>query len=165
MAIRMGRVLTLALAVSCQVGSSRAFAQAPTIVGVWAIQVTPRDCATTAPLGAPSRALFTFHEGGTLSESPTNPGFAPGQRSLGHGIWTSTGPLTYSSRIVAAIVFETPPTPPMSPGFLAGWLIGSQTATLIDLDHVSTTGQVQFYDVNRQLYRTACASGVGERFK
>ena len=66
---------------------------------------------------------------------------------------------------IAAVIFDTPPAPPASPGFLAGWQIGSQTATLIDADHVATTGQIQFYDVNRQLYRTACASGVGERFK
>jgi hypothetical protein len=156
--------VALAAAICCQVGASNALAQPRTIVGVWALQVTPRDCATSAPLGPPSRALFTFHEGGTLTESPGNPGFTAGQRTSGHGVWTRTGPSSYTSRIVAAILFDSPPTP-TSPGFLAGWLIGSQTATITDGDHISTTGQVQFYDVNRQLYRTACASGIGERFQ
>ena len=165
MSVKMRRVEALVLVVLLQSAADSAFAQARSIVGVWAIQVTPRDCATTAPVGPPSRAVFTFHEGGTLSESTANPGFAPGQRSLGHGVWTSTGPSTYVSRIVAAIVFETAPSPPTSPGFLAGWQIGSQTATLVDADRITTSGQVQFYDVNRQVYRTACASGTGERFK
>jgi hypothetical protein len=158
----MARVFALTFVVSLQVGVSSAFAQPRAIVGVWAIQVTPRDCATTAPIGPPSRALFTFHEGGTLSESPANPGFAPGQRTLGHGVWTSTGPSTYTSRIVAAIVFDSPSSPP---AFQAGWQVGSQNATLVDADRITTTGQVQFYDLNRQLYRTACASGIGERFR
>jgi hypothetical protein len=165
MAVKMGRVLAIAFAVYFQAGVSNTFAQSRTIVGVWAIQVTPRDCTTMAPVAPPSLALFTFHEGGTLSESTASPGFAPGQRSLGHGVWTSAGPSTHTSRIVAAVVFDTPATPPTSPEFLTGWQVGSQTATLIDADRITTTGQVQFYDVNRQLYRTACASGIGERFK
>jgi hypothetical protein len=52
-----------------------------------------------------------------------------------------------------------------SPGFLAGWQVGSQAATLVDADHITTTGRVEFYDVNRQLYRAACALAIGERFK
>jgi hypothetical protein len=158
-------VLLLGLPGFLHIGLVHASAQGAAIVGVWAIQVTPRDCATNAQVAPPSRALFTFHEGGTLSESTANPGFAPGQRSLGHGVWTSTGPSTYTSRIVAAIVFDTPANPPTSPGFVAGWQIGSQTATLVDADRLATTGQIQFYDANRQLYRTGCASGTGERFK
>ena len=140
-------------------------AQALTIEGVWGMTITLRDCATNAPLGAPFRSILTFHQGGTISESPANPGLAPGQRTPGHGVWTHAGPATYSSKFLAAILFDTPPNPPASPGFLAGWQIGTQTAVLSDPDHLTTTGQIQFYDINRVLYRTVCGAASGERFK
>ena len=143
----------------------RVQAQALTIEGVWGLTVTLRNCATNAPLGAPFRTIFTFHQGGTISESPANPGLAPGQRTPGHGVWTHAGPATYSSKLLAAIVFDTPPNPPASPGFLTGWQTGTQTAVLSDPDHLTTTGQIQFYDLNRVLYRTVCASSSGERLK
>ena len=140
-------------------------AQALTIEGVWAMTITLRDCTTTAPLGQPFRSILTFHQGGTISESPANPGLAPGQRTPGHGVWTHAGAATYSSKFLAAILFDTPPNPPASPGFLVGWQTGTQTAVLSDLDHLTTTGQIQFYDINRVLYRTVCAAARGERFK
>lgn len=140
-------------------------AQGRSIEGVWGLNITIRDCATMAPIGAPFRSILTFHQGGTISESPANPGFAPGQRSPGHGIWTQTGPATYSSKFLALILFDTPANPPLSPGFLAGWQVGTQTAVLSDADTLTTTGQVQFYDLNRQQYRAICAGATGERFK
>jgi hypothetical protein len=56
--------------------------------GAWTVQVTLRDCATNAPLGAPFNSLVSFHEGGTVSESAASLSFAPGQRSPGHGTWS-----------------------------------------------------------------------------
>ena len=53
------------------------------LAGAWSVQVTLRDCSTTAPLGPPFNSLVSFHAGGTLSESaashglrswPANPG-------------------------------------------------------------------------------------------
>jgi hypothetical protein len=163
--VKKYRVPAFVVVASLVASAGSALAQARSIEGVWAVSITLRNCTTTAPLGHSSRGLFTFHEGGTLTESPANPGFAAGQRSIGHGVWTSTGPTTYTSRIVAAILFDTPPAPPTSPGFLAGWQVGSQAVTLTDADHFVSTGHVQFYDVNRQLYRTVCPSGTAERFK
>lgn len=156
---------TGAMMLLLSINGTPARAQGSSIEGVWGLNVTIRDCATTAPLGAPFRSILTFHHGGTISESPANPGFAPGQRSPGHGIWTQTGPATYSSKFLAIILFDTPPNPPLSPGFQAGWQIGTQTAVLSDADTLTTTGQVQFYDVHRQQYRVICAGATGERFK
>lgn len=140
-------------------------AQGPTIEGVWALTVTLRDCATAASLGAAFRTILTFHQDGTITESSANPASAPGQRTLGHGMWRQSGPATYSNKYLAAILFDTPPNPPTSPGFRAGWQTGTQTAVLSDADHLTTTGQIYFYDLSRQLYRTVCASSNGERFK
>ena len=80
-------------------------------------------------------------------------------------MWTRSGPATFASKFLALILFDTPPNPPPSPGFLTGWQVGTQTATLADADHLTTTGQIQFYDLNRQLYRSICAGANGERFK
>lgn len=161
-------VVCMALMILFQSGGSSALAQnvqGRAIEGVWAMSITLRDCTTNAPLGPPFRSLLTFHRRGTVSESPANPGLAPGQWTPGHGVWTSTSESTYTSRFVAAILFDTAPNPPSSPGFLAGWQIISQTATITDPDHFTSVGQVQFYDVNRQLYRVACPSSAAERFK
>jgi hypothetical protein len=64
-------------------------AQAPTVQGVWYVQVTIRDCDMGVALAPPVRSLVTFAAGGTLHESVGGGGgFAPGQRSDGHGTWT-----------------------------------------------------------------------------
>jgi hypothetical protein len=92
--------------------------------------------------------------------------FAPGQRSDGHGIWASTGGLTYSLRLVALIVFDTPPTAlPGSPVFQKGWLVSTNRVTLSGADSFTATATVQFVDRARNVSRNACATRVGERFK
>jgi hypothetical protein len=132
--------------------------------GVWAMSITLRDCTTNAPLGPPFRTLLSFHAGGTLSESPGATQFAPGQRSNGHGVWSHAGGDTFTARFVAMVLFDTPPAPP-APGFLAGWQIVTTTATMTNQDNLSVTATVQFFDLNRQVYRTACPTGTAERFR
>jgi hypothetical protein len=58
-----------------------------TIEGVWRTVITLRNCQTGAPLAPSFRGLFTFHEGGTMSEFGVGPGSTPALRSPGHGIW------------------------------------------------------------------------------
>jgi hypothetical protein len=134
------------------------------IEGVWAMSITLRDCSTGAPLGPPFRSLLTFHQGGTVSESPGGTQFAPGQRSPGHGVWSHAGPSRFMARIVAMVVFDTPPAPP-APGFQAGWQLIVSSFTLTDPGQLTLTATTQFYDINRQVYRTACPTGTAERFK
>lgn len=146
--------------------TSPAFAQARTLEGVWGVVTQERHCTTNAPLGPPTRALVTYHAGGTLSESRSIPVFATGQLSEGHGTWTHTSGLTYQGRVVTMINFETSPnTPPGSPGFQAGWQVATQTITLSGPDSFTMTGSSQFFNGNRDIYRVGCASRVGERFK
>jgi hypothetical protein len=134
------------------------------IEGVWSMSITLRDCTTQAPLGPPLRSLLTFHTGGTLSENPGTPQFAAGQRSPGHGLWSYTGGQTFAARFVAMILFDTPPAPP-SPGFQAGWLVVGSNFQMTDVNRLAITATVQFFDMNRNAYRSACPTGSAERFQ
>lgn len=145
------------------------------IVGVWAVQVTLRNCQTNIPLGPPFNSLVTYQTGGTLSESAGSLAFAPGQRSAGHGTWTRQGRRTYAQDVVALLLFDTsanlPGTPtfnpslPVSPGFFAGWQTITHAVTLIDADHLTSAGTNAFYKMNGDLYRTGCSTAVAQRFE
>ena len=84
-----------------------AFGQARTLEGVWGVVTQDRNCATNAAQGPPTRALITYHAGGTLSESRYIPVFAIGQLSACHGTWSHDGGLTYTGRVVTMIQFDT----------------------------------------------------------
>lgn len=143
------------------------------LVGTWAVQVTLRDCATTAPLGAPINTLVTFHHGGTLNESAGGLNFAIGQRSPGHGTWSRAGGHTYRQQMVALVLFDTEPnlpgtptfdpTAPVSPGFVAGWQKVDHAVEMIDADHFESRGSNAFYKLDGALYRTGCSTAAAER--
>ena len=59
---------------------------ARTIRGVWRTVVTPYNCQTGQPILTLS-GLFTFNQGGTMSEYGIGPGSSPALRSPGHGVW------------------------------------------------------------------------------
>lgn len=132
--------------------------QGRTLEGVWAVTSTPRDCTTGATLGPPVRALLTFHQGGTVTESLALLIAAPGQRSIGHGVWSHAGGLTYIERTVAMIQFDGGP-------FLAGWSLSARTDTLTDANNFTAIERTSLYDINRQFLREICAARVGERFR
>ena len=146
----------------------------PTLVGTWTVQVTLRNCATGAPLGAPFNSLVTFHGDGTISEGAGNLAFAPGQRSPGHGTWTREGGHTYGQEMVALILFDTEPnlpgtptfdpTKPVSPGFFAGWVTVSHTVRLTAVDRIASSGTNGFYKTDGELYRSGCSTATGQRY-
>ena len=137
--------------------------QARTLQGVWHVQVTIRDCATGAALAPPVNSLVTFAAGGTLHESVSGGGFAPGQRSDGHGTWRHQGGQRYEQRFVSMINFGTPAGP--GPGFEAGWMKVQHTVEVIDADHIESSGSNSFYRLNGQVYRTGCSTAAGTRFE
>jgi hypothetical protein len=139
-------------------------ADAKTIEGVWIVQVTQRDCATQAARGT-FTSLVTFVDGGTTYESAGGVAFAPGQRSNGHGTWTRLGDSTFRQRMVPLILFTTPPSPPVSPGFEAGWQVIDHTVTLSDPDHATSAGGAEFHRSNGELYRSTCSTAVLQRFE
>jgi hypothetical protein len=159
--LRVANIRLCVLLATLLLGSADAVtAQAPTLHGVWAQVVTPRDCATNQPLpfAPPFRVLLTFHRDGTVTESVGAPPFAAGQRSIGHGQWAHDGGLTFSERTVAVIFFD-------GGIYQAGWQVTTRTITMTDANHYTSSGAAQFYDVNRQRYRTGCATSAGERFQ
>ena len=143
-----------------------AFAQGMTLQGTWLVVTQQRNCTTDASIGAPHRAIVSYHAGGTLSDSSSVPGFAVGQRSEGHGIWRHDGGHTYTAHWVAMLQFDTPPnTPPGSPGFLAGWQVAANTITLTGRDSFTSVGASNFVNLSGEVYRVGCASRTAERFK
>ena len=146
--------------------ANHADAQAMTLQGTWLAVTQQRNCTTDAPIGAPHRAIVTYHAGGTLSDSSSVPGFAAGQRSEGHGIWGHEGGRTYAARWVAMIQFDTAPnTPPGSPGFQAGWQVATNQISLTGPDSFTSVGRSEFVNLSGEVYRVGCASRTAERFE
>ena len=164
--------LVVALAAALIVGSAlRASAQdyqdssSRTLQGTWWVHVTLlSDCGSRMPLISFS-ALLTFVEGGTMTGTTTNPGFAIGQRSPDHGVWTRRASRTFSASSVALILFTTAPNPPATPGFQAGSQRLDQKITLTDPDHFTSDAVTTFFDASGHQYRQGCAAARGERFE
>lgn len=133
------------------------------IVGTWLVQVTLRNCQSNAPLGPPFFSLVTFHGDGSISEAPGGVAFAPGQRSPGHGSWSKLGPNTYRQSMVALVLFDTPASYPVPPGFQAGGQTVNHRVTLTDANHLTSTGTNAFYTNGLQLYRTGCSTADAQR--
>lgn len=134
------------------------------IVGSWFVQVTLRNCQSGAALGPAFNSMVTFNADGTLTEAAASTSFAPGQRTPAHGTWTRSGPRTYQQNMLALIVFDTPAGYPVPPGgFLAGGQTVSHTVTLVDANHLTSTGTNAFYTTALQLYRTGCSTAEAVR--
>jgi hypothetical protein len=175
---RIATVITLAGALlmsgSVTWAQSNRGAGSNALEGAWFVRVTLRNCDTNAPLGS-FNSLVTFHDGGTISETTSSPGFAIGQRSPGHGNWDFAGHHTYGQRMISLINFDTaanlPGTPgfnpalPVTPGFFAGWVTITHTLTLTDANHASSSGTNEFYKADGTLYRAGCSTAEATRFE
>lgn len=161
--VMLSMSLALGLSAASAASAQQSAAEARTVQGVWYVQVTIRDCATGAALAPAVHSLVTFAAGGTIHESVGGGGFAAGQRSDGHGIWTHKGGQTYDQRFVSMINFATAPGP--GPGFEAGWMKVQHTVTVIDAEHIKSAGTNSFYRLNGDVYRTGCSTATGTRFE
>lgn len=162
-AVMLSMGFALVLSAASAASAQQSAAEARTVEGVWYMQVTIRDCTTGVALAPAVRSLVTFAAGGTLHESVGGGGFAPGQRSDGHGTWTHKGGQTYDQRFVAMINFATAPGP--GPGFEAGWIKVHHTVEVIDADQIESAGTNSFYRLNGEVYRTGCSTATGTRFE
>ena len=127
------------------------------ITGVWRTVVTVRNCQTGAPLVPPFRGLFTFNEGGTMSEYGIGPGASPALRSPGHGVWQRDHGWQDYSFVFTYYRYNA-----------TGIFIGSQkvTATLVlgeSGDEFTTNSEIESFDANDNLISTACATTAGTR--
>ncbi len=126
------------------------------IVGAWRTAVTLRNCQTGLPVSsAVGRGLFTFHEGGTLSEFN-----GPVQtRSPGHGVWEQRhGGHNFSGVFVINRYDAT------------GVFIGIQkvrAAWELSASGNGFTSNAAFeiFDANDNLTGTGCATSVGTRIE
>jgi hypothetical protein len=159
--LTVGVALVLSAASAASAQPSRS--EGRTVEGVWYVQVTIRDCASGAALAPPVNSLVTFADGGTIHESVSGGGFAPGQRSDGHGTWAHKRGHTYDQRFVSLINFATAPGP--GPGFEAGWMKVHHTVEVVDADHIQSAGTNTFYRLTGDVYRTGCSTATGTRFE
>lgn len=127
--------------------------------GTWIVQVTQQDCQSGAALGAPFLSLLTFARGGTMTETTSNPMFAPPiARGPGHGVWGATGHRTYSASSIAFITVS---------GVLAKTQVITQTIKFgTSPDNFATTAAtVQFFNPAGSLVMAGCAAATGKRFQ
>jgi hypothetical protein len=147
-------------------GEDDSFRGGMVLVGTWRVKVQPFNCQTNAHLGNPFASLLTFNEGGTLTGSTTNPGFAVAQRGPDAGVWERDGQRTYTAKSAAFLNFTTPPNPPFNPGFQAGTQTITQKIEFdSNPDEFTSDATTEFFDVNGNSYRKSCASAVAQRFE
>jgi hypothetical protein len=140
--------------------NSQSDASVRTIVGVWRTTVTPLNCQTGEPVGVPPiRGLFTFNEGGTMSEYGIGPGSSPALRSPGHGVWQHEHGWQDYSFVFTYYRYNT-----------SGALVGSQKVSAsLELnangDEFTTQSAIQILDATDNVTGTACATAAGTRFE
>lgn len=138
--------------------SESATANVRTIRGVWRTVVTPRNCQTDAPF--PSlQGVFTFDQGGTMSEYGIGPGASPALRSPGHGVWQREHSWQDYSLAFTFYRYDA-----------SGVLLGSRKVTAaLDLfgggDAFRSRSAIEDLDVNDIVTGTGCATAVGKRFE
>jgi hypothetical protein len=158
LAVITALTMTVSIVSGQTISSASSNASEKTIAGAWRTVVTPRNCQTGAP--APSfRGLFTFNEGGTMSEYGISPGSSPALRSPGHGVWQREhGWQAYSF----AFTFYRYNA--------SGVFVGSQKVTAaLELgasgDEFTTTSAIEVFDANDNLIGSGCATATGTRFE
>jgi len=128
------------------------------LVGAWRTVVTFRNCQTGLPVAPASRGLFTFNEGGTLSEY-NSPGPNPAVRSPAHGVWKEQGGRRNYSFVFVVNRYDA-----------SGGLINTQNvrgALKLSASGNSYTTNASFesFDANNNLIGTGCATSVGTRIE
>ena len=160
-------VITAALTITVSIISSHSIpakhssalsdGQERTIVGVWQMALTSVNCQTgdvvrTIP------GLWTFHEGGTMSEFSSAPGLSPAVRGSGHGVWQrEPGWQDYS----ATFIFYRYDA--------SGVFTGSQRARIgmtlgASGDEFTATSAIEIRDANDNVTFTGCGTPSGTRF-
>ena len=138
--------------------SATAQANARTVQGVWRTVVTPQNCQTGQSF--PSlQGLFTFNQGGTMSEYGIGPGSSPALRSPGHGVWQREHGWQDYSFAFTYYRYNA-----------SGVFLGSQkvSATLelgASGDDFASRSAIEILDVNGAVLGTGCATAVGTRFE
>ena len=128
--------------------------------GVWLVKITPRNCATGAPIRtAAFESLFTFHKDGTMLVSFRNNSLVL-ERTAAHGLWRrDRGWRDYSFKFVHL-------RRNLTTGLFAGKQEGGGTLVLSKSgDEFTTDGNSIVYSVDGIPGTPGCSNSVGTRFK
>jgi hypothetical protein len=141
-----------------QQASATSTASERTIRGVWRTVVTPRNCQTGDAILTLS-GLFTFNQGGTMSEYGIGPGSSPALRSPGHGVWQREHGWQDYSFAFTYYRYNA-----------SGVFLGSQRVkAALELeaggDEFASRSVIEILDVNDNLIGSGCATAVGTRFE
>jgi len=122
------------------------------LVGTWQTIVTPRNCQTGVPVAPAFPGLLTFNKGGTMT------GTSSAVNSV-YGVWErEQGRRNYS---FAFISLRYSPD-----GVFIGTQKVRQTTTLgVSGDSFTSTGSVEFLDVNGNTIGTGCSTSTVTRFE
>jgi len=128
-----------------------------TIIGVWRMALTTVNCQTgdvirTVP------GLWTFHEGGTMSEFAAAPGLTPALRGSGHGVWQREHGWQDYSLTFIFYRYDA-----------SGVFTGSQRARIAltlgaSGDEFTATSAIEILDANDNVTFTGCGTPTGTRF-
>ena len=125
------------------------------LVGLWRVEVTVRNCTTMDEVRA-FPALFNFATGGTFTE--TTAGQFPALATPGLGVWQQKGDRTYSA-VFEAFVF--------SPAGV--WIQTHRISRVIELsdnaDEFTDTVHLEILDPNGNLVARGCATSLAHRFE
>ena len=103
----------------------------------------------------PSRPLFAFAKGGTLTE--TTAGVSPALSTPGYGVWRHTDGHSYSA-VVESFVFNP----------AGAWIQTHRLTRAIELnndaDEFTDTVKLEIFDTSGNLIVTGCATSVARRF-
>ena len=138
--------------------STASTANERTIQGVWRTAVTPRNCQTGDAI-LTLAGLFTFNQGGTMSEYGIGPGSSPALRSPGHGVWQREQGWQDYSFAFTYYRYNA-----------SGVFLGSQKVTAaLELgasgDEFTSRSVIEILDVSDNVIGTGCATAVGTRFE
>ena len=141
-----------------QQSSATSNANAKTLRGVWRTVVTPQNCQT-GQLFPSLHGLFTFNQGGTMSEYGIGPGSSPALRSPGHGVWQREHGWHEYSFAFTFYRYDA-----------SAVLLGSQKVTAaLELgasgDEFVSRSVIQVLDASDKVIGTGCATAVGTRFE
>lgn len=144
-------------------GMSYGRSQAPApLEGAWDVVITPYRCGTDITFPT-FRSRLMFNAGGTMVESPFNPSFKPGQRSLGLGYWERTGRTSFHAVFEAYINFTNEVVPPARPLYTRGVQRVDQTIEMHDADNWTSSADVSFFNEAGSPVSAGCMTAVGTR--
>ncbi len=125
------------------------------LIGTWDVQVTTRDCQTTAALKTfPS--ILTYSIGGTVLESTS--GIPQAAKSPGQGVWNHIRDNTYHIKF-KSLRFDLS-------GNFTGTTVISQIINLTNRGNEGeSTGTVELYAPNGNLIAAGCSTSTATRFE